>query len=213
MLIKMVNPKHPFLLPLILIHCVYVVQYSVSVEPDDQRDYYGPYDHIYPFVDITQDQLNCSTTDNGTCPLYIALLVSFGGEFDSSGVVPGVQMALDQINSDPNILPGYTLHYTLKATKVSNSKLSMTLLFLCLCVCLFPSLSLSPSLSLFLSLSLSLSHICSLTHTIPFLLIFEALYNLLLTLPSYKTTHTHTHTHTHKHTHTHTHTPSVKHME
>lgn len=87
--------------------------------------YFGPYKDIYPLVDITQDQLNCPRTENGTCPLYIGLMVSFGGEFDSSGVIPGVQLALDQINSDPSMLPGYTLHYTLRDTIVSETIISL----------------------------------------------------------------------------------------
>ena len=56
---------------------------------------------------------------NGTLPLYIAFLISFGGDYTSSGAIPGVQVALDQINADPSILPGYTLHYTLSDTNVS----------------------------------------------------------------------------------------------
>ena len=56
---------------------------------------------------------------NGTLPLYIAFLISFGGDYTSSGAIPGVQVALDQINADPSILPGYTLHYTLRDTSVS----------------------------------------------------------------------------------------------
>ena len=55
---------------------------------------------------------------NGTLPLYIAFLISFGGDYTSSGAIPGVQVALDQINADPSILPGYTLHYTLSDTNV-----------------------------------------------------------------------------------------------
>ena len=87
----------------------------------DQGPYIGAYKHIYPFVDISQDQLTCSVAANGTCPLYFALLMSFGGEYDSSGVIPGVQLALDQINNDPTMLPGYSLHYTLKDATVSVS--------------------------------------------------------------------------------------------
>ena len=56
--------------------------------------------------------------DNGTTPLYIGLMMSFGGDFDSSSGVPGVQVALNQINSDPSMLPGYTLHYTLTDSQV-----------------------------------------------------------------------------------------------
>lgn len=80
---------------------------------------YGPYDHIYPDVDITRSQQKCSIPINGSCPLYIALMMSYEGETDSSGVIPAIQMAIDQINNDPTMLPGYTLHYTLKKTKVS----------------------------------------------------------------------------------------------
>ncbi len=56
----------------------------------------------------------------GTIPLYFGLCFSFGGSFDSSSGVPGVQVALNQINSDPYMLPGYTLHYTLTDSQVSS---------------------------------------------------------------------------------------------
>ena len=87
--------------------------------------YLGPYKEIYPYVDITKDQQSCvpepgAADGNGTCPLYIALMMSFGGGFVSSGVIPGVQLAINQINSDPLILPGYTLHYTLVDTQVQH---------------------------------------------------------------------------------------------
>ena len=84
---------------------------------------YGPYDHVYPYVDITQNQSACVVSENKTCPLYIALMMSSGGDVDSRGVIPAVQMAIDQINREPNVLPGYSLHYILKTTKVSCSAL------------------------------------------------------------------------------------------
>jgi gamma-aminobutyric acid type B receptor len=39
---------------------------------------------------------------------------SFGGTYDGSGSIPGVELALDTINNDSSILPGYTLHYVLR---------------------------------------------------------------------------------------------------
>ena len=67
------------------------------------------YKEVYPPVDR-----NATTT-----PLYLALMMSFGGGFNSSGTVPGIKIALDRVNQDPSILPGYTLHYTLLDSEVS----------------------------------------------------------------------------------------------
>ena len=80
----------------------------------------GPYKEIYPFADISQDQQSCSPDParNVTCPLYVALMMSFGGNFESSGVIPGVQLAIEQINQNQSLLPGYTLHYILMDTQV-----------------------------------------------------------------------------------------------
>ena len=40
------------------------------------------------------------------------LVVSFGQSgFDSSGVIPAANIALEDINKDPNVLPGYNLTY------------------------------------------------------------------------------------------------------
>lgn len=52
-------------------------------------------------------------------PLVFGLIMSFGGSFDSSGAVPAVRVALDRINNDPTLLPGYTLHYALSDSRVS----------------------------------------------------------------------------------------------
>ena len=51
-------------------------------------------------------------------PLVFGLIMSFGGNIDSSGVVPGVRVALDHINNDTNLLPGYSLHYALSDSQV-----------------------------------------------------------------------------------------------
>lgn len=54
-----------------------------------------------------------------TTKLYFGLMEPFSGGFDGSGTVPGIEVALDQINSNSSILPGYSLHYILVDGKVS----------------------------------------------------------------------------------------------
>lgn len=77
-------------------------------EPSWARQYL----RVYPPVSTDEGA-------RGTKPLYFALTMSFGGIFKSSGTIPGVEAALDVINSDPTLLPGYTLHYTLTDSLVS----------------------------------------------------------------------------------------------
>ena len=44
--------------------------------------------------------------------LNFMLVVSFGQSgFNSSGVIPAADIALEDINNDPNVLPGYNLTY------------------------------------------------------------------------------------------------------
>ena len=88
-----------------------------------QETHSGPYMQVYPPVNASLDE-HCTPEKNGTCPLFLALLMSFGGAARSSGVIPGIQIALDQINNDSTILPGYTLHYTLMDTQVRCSYLA-----------------------------------------------------------------------------------------
>ncbi len=57
----------------------------------------------------------------GRTPLYFTLVQSLGGplsQFDAAGSVAGVQVALDGINKDSSLLPGYTLHYTFANSQV-----------------------------------------------------------------------------------------------
>ena len=70
------------------------------------------YLQVYPDTDPSRE------TSVGLKSLYFALMMSFGGDYRSSGAIPGVQVALDQINSDPTLLPGYQLHYTLTDSQV-----------------------------------------------------------------------------------------------
>ena len=60
-----------------------------------------------------------TTGDPESRHLYFGLMQSFGGGYDGSRNYLGVQVALDQINNDSTMLPGYTLHYTLSDSKVS----------------------------------------------------------------------------------------------
>ena len=57
----------------------------------------------------------------GRTPLYFSLIQSLGGslnQLDLSGSLAGVKIALDRINNDSSLLPGYTLHYTLANSQV-----------------------------------------------------------------------------------------------
>jgi len=58
---------------------------------------------------------------NGTTPLYFALMQSFSGAYASAGGIPGLMVALDEINSNSTVLPGYSLHYTLSDNAVGSS--------------------------------------------------------------------------------------------
>ena len=69
----------------------------------------GPYLETYPDPSELED----------STPLYFGLMMSLGGDYSSSGGVIGVQVALDEINRDTRLLPGYTLHYTLTDSKVT----------------------------------------------------------------------------------------------
>ena len=80
------------------------------------RENFGSYMDVYPAVDLASAQLSCEPQRK--CPLFIALSMSFGLEYVSGGVVASIRYALDQINNDTSLLPGYSLHYTLTDSKV-----------------------------------------------------------------------------------------------
>ena len=60
---------------------------------------------------------NLSSTTNST-PLYFGLMLSLSGDHQSIGALAGVQAALDEINSRDDLLPGYSLNYTLTDSQV-----------------------------------------------------------------------------------------------
>ena len=45
-------------------------------------------------------------------PLYFSYITSFSGDFVSSGAIPVIDKALDEINARNDILQNYTLSYT-----------------------------------------------------------------------------------------------------
>jgi gamma-aminobutyric acid type B receptor len=49
-------------------------------------------------------------------PLYFSLIQSFSGQYISSYSLPGLQLALDLINEDETLLPGYSLHFVITDT-------------------------------------------------------------------------------------------------
>ena len=77
---------------------------------------YNPASYLEVYPDPTEPEVLRERT-----PLYFSLIQSLGGPFsqyNASGTVAGVKVALDRINNDTSLLPGYTLHYTLTDSKV-----------------------------------------------------------------------------------------------
>ena len=72
---------------------------------------------ISPYLDIYPN-LSEIVLNNESTPLYFGLMLSLSGDHQSSGALAGVQAALDEINSRDDLLPGYSLHYTLTDSKV-----------------------------------------------------------------------------------------------
>ena len=67
--------------------------------------------------------LICSTVGVGAAQeravLTFALHVSFGEDgFNSSGIIPAINLALEHVNANQSIMTNYTLEYTLGDSKV-----------------------------------------------------------------------------------------------
>jgi hypothetical protein len=73
----------------------------------------SPYIDTYP--ELTE---YVSKFNNHSIRLYFGLMLSLSGDDQSSGALAGVQAALDEINSRDDLLPGYSLHYTLTDSEV-----------------------------------------------------------------------------------------------
>lgn len=77
---------------------------------------YDPDDYLEVYPDPTDPEVLRDRT-----PLYFSLIQSLGGgQFVASGTVAGVKIALDRINNDSSLLPGYTLHYTFADSQVQS---------------------------------------------------------------------------------------------
>ena len=79
---------------------------------------YDPDDYLEVYPDPRDPEVL-----QGRTPLHFALIQSLGGQysqFNASGALAGVKVALDWINNDSSLLPGYTLHYTVANSQVSN---------------------------------------------------------------------------------------------
>ena len=71
--------------------------------------------HVYPNI-----------SDDERTPLYFGLQQSLGGDFDVGlGTLAGVRVALDLINSNASLLPGYRLHYTFMDSQVDSTNLQI----------------------------------------------------------------------------------------
>ena len=84
-------------------------QYNLSVIYSDDQ------------AEQPQDDLSGSGDQAEQHNLTFMLITSFGQYgFNSSGQIPAVDMALEDINSNPQVLPGYSLMYdTLRDSQVS----------------------------------------------------------------------------------------------
>ena len=96
-----------------------LVLFSLPLSPSGLQGLtFDPDDYLEVYPDPRDDDML-----QGRTPLYFSLIQSLGGplsQFDASGSVAGVKIALDRINNDSSLLPGYTLHYTFANSKVQN---------------------------------------------------------------------------------------------
>ena len=61
-----------------------------------------------------------NNTNKTTKDLWLLGLFPFSGSWSGGlGQLPAVEMGLRDVNADPNMLPGYTLHMTINDTAVS----------------------------------------------------------------------------------------------
>ena len=73
-----------------------------------------------PTAFVANEEFSRSTSASKKIPLYIIGFFGFGGNWDNSGVLPAVELAIDHINDRLDILPEYEIRMLWNDTKVSN---------------------------------------------------------------------------------------------
>ena len=81
---------------------------------------------------LARSQYDATNSSNKT-ELHIGFITSFGGQYNSSGTVPAVEMALEQINSRTDVLPNYTL--SLHEGMVGDSQVAIIQILLVYTIC------------------------------------------------------------------------------
>ena len=71
------------------------------------------YKEIYPPIASEQDFSDSNR-------LFFTLMQSFDRQYNASGNIAGIKVALDRINNDSSILPNHILHYILSDSEVSS---------------------------------------------------------------------------------------------
>ena len=69
------------------------------------------------FALVTGTSKGCNKSET----LYVQVIVSQESDFDFSGYIPAINLALDRINCNCSLLPDYNLKYT----EIINSKVQL----------------------------------------------------------------------------------------
>ena len=57
-------------------------------------------------------EVKCAQEDSNKRKLHFSFITAITGDSTSSGGIPVINFALEQINNDSRLLPNYTLQYT-----------------------------------------------------------------------------------------------------
>ena len=76
----------------------------------------------------------CACGTGEKVPLSFSYITTKSGNFVSSGAIPVVDLALEQINNRTDILPNYTLSYTTILDSRVKTNVAINVLILCLCI-------------------------------------------------------------------------------